>query len=111
MYVALHPVPKIAPMMVLGSVYTVEGQSLGTVRAQLVDSSSMHAQLSLVCLAYIHLSAFDGLAEHHYDFHKRLRDSSFAGYACQSFDHHIVKCKDISLDAMVQLEKIFQKES
>ncbi|KAF2022633.1 ankyrin [Setomelanomma holmii] len=86
-------------------------QSLSTVRTQLLDSSSMHARLSVACLAYIHLSAFDRPAGDDYDLYSRLRDSSFAGYACQSFDYHIVKCSDISLDAMAQLEKLFQQES
>jgi hypothetical protein len=89
----------------------VQGRSLGTVRTQLLDSYSMHARLSVACLAYIHLSAFDRPAAHYWELYNRLRSSSFAGYACQSFDYHIVKCKDNSADATWQLEKLFQQKS
>jgi ankyrin repeat protein len=90
---------------------TVQGQAHSTVRTQLQDSSSMHNRLSIACLAYIHLSAFDRPSKAHYDLYDRLASSPFAYYACHSFDYHISECHSIVPDTIKQLEKLFQQDS
>jgi ankyrin repeat protein len=87
-----------------------QGQALGLVRTQLLDSNAMHARISSVCLTYIHLSAFNRPAIGAYDLMGRIEDSKFAGYACQSFDHHIAQCNEVSPHVTVQLEELLRQD-
>ncbi|KAH7125709.1 ankyrin repeat-containing domain protein [Dendryphion nanum] len=88
-----------------------EGLSQTTIRAQLLNSSAMHTRLSLVCLTYIRLVAFEKPAQDFWDLYDRLEANMFAGYASQSFDYHISVCHEMSPDVVEQLEKLFQQES
>ena len=88
-----------------------QGLSQHSVRAQLLDSTSVHRYLSLACLAYIQLTAFNKPAEDTWDLYLRLRDNELAGYACQSFDYHISKCNGPPPDVSDQLETLLQQES
>lgn len=88
-----------------------QGMSQSTIRTQLLDSSSMHTRLSLACLRYIRLLAFDKPVRENRELLRRLYFNMFAGYASQNFDYHILKCDEISPDTMEQLEELFQEES
>lgn len=88
-----------------------QGLSKDTIRRQLLDSNYVHTRLSLACLRYIHLVAFDKPMPTELSLYFRLSDNIFAGYASQNFDYHISKCDEISPNTMEQLEKLFQQES
>ncbi|KAF3010908.1 hypothetical protein E8E13_009917 [Curvularia kusanoi] len=82
-----------------------------SIRAQLLDSKPVHSQLSLACIVYIRLTAFQEPALEWYDLHERLEDNSLASYAYQSFDYHILSCEKPSLEVIKQLETLLQQES
>jgi ankyrin repeat protein len=88
-----------------------QGLSKSTIRTQLLDSNSVHTRLSVACLKYIHLIAFDKPQRSGSYLYNRLQHNVFAGYASQNFDYHISKCDEISSNTMEQLEKLFQQES
>ncbi|KAF2714347.1 ankyrin, partial [Pleomassaria siparia CBS 279.74] len=89
----------------------VKGLSQQAMRMQLLDSNSMHRQLSSTCLAYIHLVPFDSPSNDGAELYDRLFDNVFAGYAIQNFDYHISNCDEIPPDVMEQLDGMFQQES
>jgi ankyrin repeat protein len=89
----------------------VRGLPQNPMRTQLLDSESVHKQLSSACLQYIHLVAFDRPARHRIILYDRLRENGLAGYACQSFDYHISNCDQIPFDVVDQLESLFQHDS
>jgi hypothetical protein len=89
----------------------VQGLSQNAMRAQLLDMQAVHSQLSLTCLAYIRLMALERPAESQWELKKQLNKNSFAGYACQSFDYHVCKCGQSSLDIINRLETLLQQES
>jgi ankyrin repeat protein len=82
----------------------------GTIRAQLLDLNSMHTRLSLTCLDYIHETSFEGPENYLLDLCKRLANSPFATYACQSFDYHISQCSPISENLMENLERLLRQD-
>ncbi|KAI1560042.1 Ankyrin repeat protein [Pyrenophora tritici-repentis] len=90
---------------------TITELSQHTIRAQLLDPTSMHRRLSLVCLAYIRLTAFDKPAQHSLGLYMRLQKDVLAGYACQSFDYHISNGNESSVDVIDQLEALLRQES
>jgi ankyrin repeat protein len=89
----------------------VQGLTQQNIQAQLLDLKAVHRQLSLACLAYIRLTALGRPAKDAHDLYIQLQDNSFAGYACQSFDSHIFKCGEPSLDIVNGLETLLQQES
>ncbi|KAF2194066.1 hypothetical protein K469DRAFT_505827, partial [Zopfia rhizophila CBS 207.26] len=88
-----------------------QGLSQDSIRRWLLDSNSMHIRLSLLCLNYIHLAAFNGPARDWVDLYLRIEDYQFAGYASQNFDYHISHCDEVSHDIMQQLEDLFRQNS
>jgi hypothetical protein len=90
---------------------SVQGLTQQSIQAQLLDSKAVQKQLGLVCLAYIRLTALRRPAKDEWDLYVQLRDNSFAGYACQSFDFHICECGELSLDTINGLETLLQQES
>jgi ankyrin repeat protein len=89
----------------------VRGMPQHPMRTQLLDSESVHKQLSSACLQYIHLVAFNRPAWTDFTLYERLRDNSLAGYACQSFDYHVSNCDQIPFNVVHQLERLFQHDS
>ncbi|KAF2785832.1 hypothetical protein K505DRAFT_330763, partial [Melanomma pulvis-pyrius CBS 109.77] len=90
---------------------SVQGLSQQTIRGQLLDLPSVHERLSLACLAYIQLTAFNKPAQDVRSLFRRIIYNDLAGYACQSFDYHISNCKKPSVNLLNQLETLFQQES
>jgi ankyrin repeat protein len=82
----------------------------GTIRAQLLDLSSMHTRLSLACLEYIHETSFEGPEKVFSHLYHRLQYNPLAGYACQNFDYHISQCSLTSGDVMANLERLLLQD-
>jgi hypothetical protein len=89
----------------------VQGLSQNAMRAQLLDMQAVHSQLSLTCIAYIRLMALRRPAKNVSVLRRQLNINSFAGYACQSFDYHVCKYGQSSLDIINRLETLLQQES
>ncbi|KAF2025955.1 ankyrin, partial [Setomelanomma holmii] len=89
----------------------VQGLSQQNIRAQLLDIKAVQRRLSLACLAYIRLTAFGKPAQNSWNLYDQLRVDGLASYACQSFDYHISRCEEPSLDVMDQLETLLRQES
>lgn len=89
----------------------VQSLSHKSIRAQLLDLKAVHTRLSSACIAYIRLTAFEKPARNSWDLYKQLDENSLASYACQSFDYHIFRCEELSLDVMNQLETLLRQES
>ncbi|KAH6621900.1 ankyrin repeat-containing domain protein [Boeremia exigua] len=88
----------------------VPGLPQQTIRAQLLDSTHMHKRLSVACLTYMRLVAFDGPAESPSDLCERLVENEFVDYAYHSFDYHVSKCDKISVDVNDQLETLLRQK-
>ncbi|EFQ90116.1 hypothetical protein CFE70_010584 [Pyrenophora teres f. teres 0-1] len=89
----------------------VQGLSHKSIRAQLLDSKAVHTRLSLACIAYIRLTAFGKPARDDWDLYYQLDKNILASYAYQSFDYHIFRCEEPSLDVMKQLKTLLRQES
>jgi ankyrin repeat protein len=89
----------------------VQGPSQYSIHAQLLDSNSVHRRLSLACLEYVKIMAFDGPADDDYELYERLRVNEFAAYACQSFDFHVFNCEGPPVDVTNELETLLQQGS
>ena len=89
----------------------VQGLSQQTIRAQILDLKAVHRRLSLACLVYIRLTAFNKPAQYMWDLYTQLREDSLTSYACQSFDYHVFRCEEPSLDVINQLDTLLQQES
>jgi ankyrin repeat protein len=89
----------------------VQGLSQQTIRAQLLDLDDVHRRLSLACLAYIRLAAFNEPAKDAHSLFDRVWSKHFVLYACQSFDYHISNCAEPPRDVINQLETLLQQES
>ena len=89
----------------------VQGLPHKSIRAQLLDSKAMHTRLSLACIAYIRLMAFGKPARDMMDLQYQLDENILASYAYQNFDYHLLKCEELSLHVMNQLETLFRQDS
>ncbi|UPX17637.1 uncharacterized protein EKO05_0007979 [Ascochyta rabiei] len=89
----------------------VQGLSHESIRVQLLDSKAVHTRLSLACIAYIQLMAFEKPARDTWDLYGQLNKNGLASYAYQSFDYHILRCEELSFDVMNQLETLLRQES
>ncbi|KAH9862833.1 hypothetical protein J1614_010926 [Plenodomus biglobosus] len=89
----------------------VQGMPQHPLRTQLLDSRSVHKQLSSACLQYIHLVAFNRPAEDSFDLFNRLQNNGLACYACQNFDYHVSNCDQVPYDVVDQLGRLFQHDS
>ncbi|OAG06012.1 ankyrin [Paraphaeosphaeria sporulosa] len=89
----------------------IQGLPHRSIRAQLLDSKAVHTRLSLACIAYIRLTAFGKPARDVWGLHCRFNNNSLASYPYQSFDYHIIRCEELSLDVINQLETILRQES
>ncbi|EUC44175.1 hypothetical protein COCMIDRAFT_98978 [Bipolaris oryzae ATCC 44560] len=89
----------------------VHGPLQHKIRRQLLDSKSLHKNLSLDCLMYIDLMSFSKPASHEWELLEQIRDHDLAIYAYTSFDYHIWNSVEPSSDATNKLGRLLQKDS
>ena len=81
-----------------------------SIRAQVSDSKFMHTRLSLVCLWYMHIMAFDEAVESAWDLVDLFKVNFFALYAYPNFDFHISQCGEICPEIIQQVEKFLRQD-